>query len=259
MRRILVLVALSAVPLAAAAAQRSAVLVGVDEGGRVQPLAKREGRTWSPTCDAPARGAIRGTAQRPVLALSGDATVETIQYVPRGGVVWRQMEPMIRRVFGVQERLQNVSLNVLVGLPTDIESVATSVEPATRPIYYFTASKTVPNSTAAAADLDRDGAPDPRGDLRIDVVGWVRAGMAGAADKNLALGANTTLSWEVVDERRPRTTARRTQLNPVGIVRIGAAGFWVMHGRAGESTWFSMYDVGVGGVRMVARSDPQPC
>src|SRR5687768_6636384 len=176
MLRILMLVALLAVPLAAA--QRPAIVVGVDDG-RVQPLAKREGRTWSPTCDAPARGAVRGTPQRPALAVSGDATVEAIEYVPRGGLVWRQVEPMVRRIFGVQERLQNVSLDVLVGLPTDIESIATSAEPAIRPIYYFTASKTVPDSSAPLA-ADREGVANPRGDLRIDVVGWVRAAAAAA-------------------------------------------------------------------------------
>jgi len=257
MLRVLILVALSAVPLAAAG-QRSALLVGVDAGGRVQPLAKREGRNWSPTCDAPPRGAVRGAPERPVLAISGDASVEAIQYVPRNSVVWRQIEPMVRKIFGVQERLQNVSLDVLVGLPTDVESIATSMEPATRPIYYFTASKTVPDSSAPLA-ADREGVANPRGDLRIDVVGWVRAAAAGAADKNLALGTNTTLTWEPVDERRARPLPRRTTLNPVGIVRINDAGFWVMHGRSGTSTWFSLYDVGVGGVRMVARSDPQQC
>ena len=254
MLRILILVALWAIPMAAA--QRSSILIGVDDGARVRPLARVDGRAWSPTCDAPPRGPSRGTPQRPIVAVGGEATVEAIQYVPRGGVAWRQIEPMVQRIFQVQERLQNVSLNVLVGIPTDVESIATSVEPATRPIYYFTASKMIPNRPGLVANVD--GENDPQGDLRIDVVGWVRAGAAGMADKNLALGSNTTLTWEQVD-RPLRNAARRTQLLPLGVVRIGDAGVWVMQGRTGESTWFSLYDVGIGGVRMVARSDPQQC
>jgi hypothetical protein len=258
MLRILLLVALWAVPLAA---QRAPVLVGVDDGGSVRPLARLQGRTWSPSCEAPARGAVRGTAQRPVILVGGNASVEDVHYVQRGGIVWRQLEPMVKRIFGLQEKLQDVPLDVLAGLPIDVESIATSVEPATRPIYYFTASKTVPN-ISPTADLDGDGQVDGRGDLRIDVVGWVRAGMTGAADKNLSLGTNTTLTVEPLDDRRPsRATAaaRRPQLTPLGIVRIGDAGIWVMQGRAGQSRWFSMYDVGIGGVRMVTRSDPQQC
>ena len=255
MLRILILVALWAVPMAAA--QRSPILIAVDDGARVLPLARVVGRAWSPTCDAPPRGQTRGTPQRPVVAVGGDAKVEAIHYVPRGGVAWRQIEPMVLRIFQVQERLQNVSLNVLVGIPTDVESIATSVEPATRPIYYFTASKTIPSRPGLVANVD--GELDPQGDLRMEVVGWVRAGAAGVADKNLALGSNTTLSWEQVDGRPLRTAARRTQLAPLGIVRIGDAGVWVMQGRAAESMWFSLYDVGIGGVRMVARSDPQQC
>jgi hypothetical protein len=253
--RILVLVALWAAPIAAA--QKPPVLVGVDEGSRVRPLARVDGRTWSPTCDAPARGPSRGTPQRPVVATSGDATIEPIQYVPRGGVAWRQIEPIVLKIFQVQEKLQHVSLNVLVGIPTDVDSIATSVEPATRPIYYFSASKVIPSRPGV--DLNADGESDPQGDLRIEVVGWVRAGITGAADKTLALGTNTNLSWEQVDGRPLRAAARRPQLAPLGIVRIGDAGVWVMQGRAGESTWFSLYDVGIGGVRMVARSDPQQC
>ena len=258
MLRILLLVALSAAPLAA---QRGPVLVGVDDGNRVRPLARLEGRTWSPSCEAPARGTARGTVQRPVVVAAGSGTIEDVQYVTRGGTVWRQLEPMVKRIFTLQEKLQDVPLHVLAGLPIDVESIATSVEPATRPIYYFTASKTAPN-ISPAADLDGDGQIDARGDLRIDVVGWVRAGMAGAADKNLSLGANTTLTLEPVDDRRPSramAAARRPQLTPLGIVRIGDAGIWVMQGRAGDNRWFSMYDVGIGGVRLVTRSDPQQC
>ena len=255
MMRSLILVALLAVPVAAA--QRSTVVVGVDDGGSVRPLARAEGRTWSPSCEAPARGAVRGTVDRPVLAVAG-ARAEGIQYVPRGGVVWRQLEPIVRRVFQVQERLQNVSLDVLVAIPADIESIASSVESATRPIYYFTASKLVPNQRPGT-DINADGEVAPIGDLRIDVVGWVRAGAAGVPEKNLSLGTNTTLSWEQVNPQPLRGLSRRTQLTPVGIVRHGDSGVWVMQGRLGESRWFSLYDVGVGGVRMVARSDPQEC
>jgi len=254
MLRTLIIVALSAAPIAAA--QRAPILIGVDEGARVRPLARVEGRTWSPTCDAPPRGQTRGTPLRPLVTVGGEAAVEEIQYVPRGGAAWRQIEPIVLRTFQVQERLQNVSLNVLVGIPTDVESIATSVEPATRPIYYFTASKTVPSRVGV--DINADGAVDPQGDLRIDVVGWVRLGAAGVAEKNLALGSNTTMTWEQVD-RPLRNVTRRPQLAPLGIVRIRDTGIWVMQGRSGESMWFSLYDVGVGGVRMVARSDPQQC
>jgi hypothetical protein len=252
MLRILMLIALWAAPMAA---QRSAILVGVDEGGRVRPIARVDGRAWSPTCEAPPRGTIRGTAQRPVLVVTGEAATEAVRYVPRGGVAWRQVEPIVRRVFLLQERLEKVAPAILVDIPTDIDSIATSEEPATRPIYYFAASKTIPNSRAI--DLNVDGGGDPRGDLRIDVVGWVRTGAAGAGDKNYSLGTNTTLNWEQADDRR--SIARRTQLIPVGIVRIGDTAVWVMQGRAGDSRWFSLYDVSIRGVKMVARSDPQEC
>ena len=251
--RILVLLVLCAVP--AIAVQRQPALVAADEGSRVRPIARVDAGWWSATCEVPPGARTRGgTPLRPVLVVSGDGAVEAIRYVPRGGTAWQQLEPVVRRIFLQQEKQEDVAAAVLAGSAISVDSIATSAEPATPPLYYFRASKRIPDPRGPV-DLDADGEVDPRGDLRIDVLGWLR----GTGDLATSIGTNTTLSWEQVDERRPDSGTRSSDLVPIGIVRAGDQRAWVMQGHAGSSTWYTVYNVATGGVRMLTKTDPGRC
>ena len=251
--RILVLLALCGVSVLAV--QRQPTLVAVDEGSRLRPIARVDAGTWSATCEVPPGTKAPGsTPLRPALVVSGDAAVEAIRYVPRGGSAWRQLEPVVRRIFLQQEKQESVASAALAGIAISVDSIATTAAPATPPLYYFRASKIIPDPRGPV-DLDADGEIDPRGDLRIDVVGWLR----GAGDLATAIGTNTTLSWEQVDERPAEPGTRRSDLTPIGIVRTGDRRVWVMQGRAGSSTWYTAYTVAAGGVRMLVKADSRPC
>jgi len=248
---VLVLALLAAPP---AWAQTSPILIGVDEGSRVRPIARADGQGWTATCEAPpAPAGRRGTPQRPSVVASGNTAIDAIRYVPRGGKEWQQIEAAVRTVFLQRERQQNVASPALGRVAIDIETLSASGPAGSGSIYYFRAAKTVRDSRGENIS-NEDADVDPPGDLRIEVIGWLRA----ADNRVTPVGTNATLSWEQIEER-PASGARRSVLNPIGVLRTAGSAVWVMHARIGDSTWFALYDVGTGGVRMIMRSDSRQC
>jgi hypothetical protein len=238
--------------LTAPPAQTSPILVGADEGSRVRPIARADGARWSATCEAPPiPTGRRGTPQRPSLVATGNAVVDAIRFVPRGGKEWRQIEAAVHTVFLQRERQQNVASATLGRVAIDIETLS-----AGRPAgsgYYFRAAKTVRDSRGENISNEQADV-DPPGDLRIEVIGWLQA----AADRVTPVGTNATLSWEQVEDR-PVSGTRRSVLNPIGVLRGAGSSVWVMQDRVGDSNRFALYDVGTGGVRLIMRSDSRPC
>jgi hypothetical protein len=237
-----------------ASAQTSPVLVGADEGSRMRPIARMVGSRWMATCEVPTPPAVRrGTPQRPAVVASGDTVIDAIRYVPRGGKEWQQIEAAVRTVFLQRETQQNVAPATLGRVAIDVETLSTGGPAGSGSIYYFRASKTVRDSRAENISSE-EADVDPPGDLRIEVIGWLRA----AADRVTPLGTNATLSWQQVEDR-PVSGTRRSVLTPIGILRSPAGTVWVMQDHVGDGTWFALYDVGAGGVRMIMRSDSVEC
>ena len=132
--------------------------------------------------------------------------------------------------------------------------ILASADAKAPPVYFFSASKTIPDSRGDV-DLDDDGEVDPRGDLRIDASGWLHRDGA----RLLSIGINTTLSWEQVNDRPSDGGTRRTRFLPLGIVSTADARVWVLQSRAGDSTWYTLYDVGATAVRTLVRSGSGAC
>ena len=222
-----------------ATAAQAPVVVTVREGSRVRAVARVDGAAWSATCDMPA-----GATAAPVVASRSVGT----------GVRERaELEAMIRRLFRDSERRENVSPAALASVPMQIESLDAGGQDRGAQVYFFRASKTIPDSRGDV-DLDDDGEVDPPGELRVDVSGWLRR----TAARVESLGTNVTLSWEQVDAR-PAAGIRRAELTPVGVADVRGTSVWVMHGRAGTTTWYSLYDVGAGGVRLLIKTDSPGC
>lgn len=232
----------------AAPAQTPGIVAAAVEGTGVRPIARFDDR-WVSTCAAPP-AAIRERAGDVPRVVASGAGVEAVRPVGPRSAEWAGLEPLVTRLFQERERRENVSAATLATVATRIEAIVASAGTGDQQVYFFAASKTIPD-TRGAVDLDADGDVDPAGDLRIDVTGFIlRAGPS-----MTPLGTNATLSWEQVDDR-PAAGTRRAQLAPLGIVRAPNGRVWVMRGRAGESTWYTLYEVGAGGVRTLVRSEP---
>jgi len=249
-----VVVALIAAGAARVGAQSTNVFVAADEGARLRPIARYDGREWTQTCDVTGVvGARQRTASidAPRILASAAVRIDPIRQVKAGTPEWAGLEPVIRRLFRQREREQNVTPSALASREMTIEALSANPQGSLPQLYFFNASKSLPDSRGDV-DLDDDGEVDPPGTLRVDVSGWLRAG-AGSATP---LGTNATLSWEQ-DEDRPEGS-RRSELQPVALLRIGDRSVWVLRGRAAGATWFTLYDVGVSGVRTLVRSG-SPC
>jgi hypothetical protein len=238
----------------ASPAAQGPLLVAVDEGDRLRPVARFDGARWAATCDAPARrgNPIKGRSPRAVT--SDGLAVEPIRHVPMGGPEWRQLEPRIKQLFDDRARRENVTAAALKSVPLRIEAIVTPVRVAPSQTYFFVSSRTIPDSRTDV-DMDADGEVDPKGELRVDVTGWLGRGDAEVT----SIGTNSTLSWEQVGDRPASASARRSDLTPIAIVRAGAARAWLMQGRAGAARWYEMYQVGDAGVRLLVRTDTRGC
>ena len=254
---------LLALPLAVVwAAQPPSLLVAVDEGARLRPVARFDGTRWAATCQAPAnRRPAAGGTRPPRVIVEGGPMSEPVRAVTTGGNEWQQLAPLVTRLFETRERQESVSASALASVPLSIDAIFSSAPAASPQIYYFSASKTIPDSRGDV-DADDDGEVDPKGDLRLDVTGWLRR-----QGELSSLGTNASLSWEQVDDR-PQAGTRRSELTPIGIVRMPSAHIWVMHGRAGDSLWYSLYEIAIAGsprteagrrVELLVRTDLRGC
>jgi hypothetical protein len=235
-------------------AAQGPLLVAVDEGDRVRPVARFDGSRWAATCDVPPRRGSATKGRSPRAVASEGLAVEPIRHVPIGGAEWRQLEPRIKQLFDERAKRENVTAAALASVPLRIEAIVTPVRVAPSQTYFFVSSRTIPDSRADV-DMDADGEVDPKGELRVDVSGWL--GRVDAAVTSI--GTSSTLSWEQVDDRPAGATARRSDLTPIAIVRAGASRAWLMQGRAGAARWYVMYQVGDAGVRLLVRTDSRGC
>ena len=232
-------VVLSIVIASPAAGQDAAIYVPVPGAAGRAAMARVDGGRWSAACARPANAHV--------------APVEAVTPVARFTSTWRLLEPVIARLFDGRARRENVSPGALASVAMQIESVHGGAAVNGGQPYYFRASKTIPD-TRGDVDLDEDGDVDPPGELRVDVSGWLRR----TAARVDSLGTNATLSWEQIEDR-PASGTLRPELLPLGVADVDGRRVWVMRGRSAASTWYSLYDVGADGVRMLLRSDRSRC
>jgi hypothetical protein len=255
-------------------AQSPVVVVAVDAGSYIQPLARLVGGQWADAARAPSAASPRewtrwytsgasvpvriragdqqsscaGTAvlveqppQLPAnladrehvgLAISGMLQAEAAQSVGRNTAEWRRIELAVSRLFEAREREQRLSGANVAQVPVVVDTVYATASVNSSQVYYFEASKRVPDN---AADVDPD---DPRGTIRVGVTGWLRRN----GDAWVSLGTKGELHWDQVDERG--RAPQRPDLTPLGIIRRDAEIVWVMKGQEGTAAWFTMYEVG---------------
>jgi hypothetical protein len=239
----------------ASAVHAQSLAIGVDEGSQQRPIATFDGTRWSGACIAPAPRGGDSAPSRIRLTATGGTPVATVRLVPANGAEWVRLAPHVTRHFDERARRENVSAAALARVPLVIEAIFTSGDTSPPRIYFFSASKTVPD-TRGPVDADDDGEVDPPGDLRIDVSGWLddAAGVT-------SLGTNSTLTWEQVDAR-PAPGTRRSMLTPIGVVRVADRRVWVLQGRAGDSVWYTLYAVNPSAATRVltlVRADARSC
>jgi hypothetical protein len=153
-----------------------------------------------------------------------------------GTAEWLRVSPTVLRLFDQREREQQLTEAHTAAAPRAIDWIFAVDSDAGR-TYYFEASRRVPNGWS---DVDDD--TDPPGTIRISVAGFLRA----TGRDVMSLGTKSELRWE--QDGLPAGPSR-PDLMPLGLVRHGDRAAWVMRGQSGTSTWFTLYDVGPGGIR----------
>jgi hypothetical protein len=267
------------VALSLAAAQPSSVTIAVDGGSTLQPIARVTGTEWTSPPPGPlprtwTRWFTDGTSSRAAVSSartaaclpvtpkqrSGAVDVEQVGIAVSGGTLtvaqarriqagsreWDAIQPAIRRVYVEGERGQRLSAANLAAFPVSIERVYATPAGTTPEIYYFEASKRVPDPRVS------DDPEDPAGTLRIIVAGWLRGGATGLA----TLGSKSELRWEQDDRR---STLGAGELVPLGLVRHAGRYAWVMNSPGVRRGAFTVYDTPPAGVRTLVRADAGAC
>jgi hypothetical protein len=276
--------ALAVFLIATPASAQDDVLVAVDSGSHIQPIARVVKGQWlsiSParedllraatrqwvrwytagtsvpirtsaddvthSCDA--RGTLR-VANSPLhpseirdashvgLAVAGDVRVDSVRRVEVGDARWNRVEAAIRRLFQEREHEQRLSPGNVARIPVTIDALYATGERASQ-LYYFEASKSVPDESSGDPDVD------PKGILRITVAGWLRDSAAGM----VPAGTKSELHWEQLDESRAART--EADLIPLGIVQRGDQRIWVMKSAADTRARFALYEVTASRARTV--------
>jgi hypothetical protein len=226
-----------------------------DAAGRSALLTTRAGNA-APSCggvlvlgvESPLPSpAASGAGERLALGTAGALQGDGVRVVGRGAGEWAQIEPLVNRLFAERERELRVAGSNVERSPIVIDVVYTTARADPAAVYYFEASKRVPDN---AADVDPD---DPRGTLRVGVTGWLRR----SGDQLLSSGTKGELHWDQLDERAPVTP--RPDLTPLGVVRQGPQIVWVMKSQEGTVPWFTLYEVGGARARMLLRTRAAPC
>jgi hypothetical protein len=226
--------ALVSMMTAVAAAQPAAPEIAI-EGPTLQPIARYENGKWTQLADV-LRCAKPGGLERVVA--TGGASAGLLEPIARDDDDWKALEAPIVRLFERRELELDLAAANLARAPIQIDWVYMTPRPNGVRIYYFEASRRVPDPGTASED-------DPKGTLRIVVSGWMQR-----AGTNLTvLGSKSELGWEQdrpqVDTSRPRAP----ELRPLGIVTHGSGSIWVMKGGVGDIGWVTAYLVGEFGVQ----------
>ena len=218
-----------------AASAQPAPVIAID-GAPPQPVARLDGGRWVRAADT-LRCAPAGTVDR--LVATGGARAGVPRSIAADAPERQALEPAIVGVFDRRQREHDLAAAHLAGLPMDIDWIYASGATDGADIYYFEASRRVPDPGTAPDE-------DPRGTLRVAVSGWLHR----AGDRVTVLGSRSELRWEQDPTEGP--PVRRRDLVPLGAAAHDAQSIWVMKGAAGDLAWVSAYQVGESGVVTVA-------
>jgi hypothetical protein len=268
-------------------AQSRDVIVAVDLGTHLDPIARFDGSTWVPVpasglgrlapmdwrrwyasgastsirlrvaepigrCALPRRLAVANPPAPPAgvfdrtyvgVAATAPLGIDGLRRLSPDAPELKALSRPVASLFERRSQAHGVSQSMLARVPMTIDfafATARGVEP---PIYYFEASKRIPDAGGTPAE-------DPTGIVRIAVSGWLRASDGGF----VPVGSKSELSWEPdVDTPQP------PGLLPLGVVQQGDDRVWVMKGRPGARDAFVLYSVRRSEVRTLFTVDAAAC
>jgi hypothetical protein len=232
---------------AGSGAQSSDLVLSVDDGTRVRPIARLVNSEWvsaAPCTSGDAPSTPAGVGER--LVASRGLVAKAVRAVAPGAPEWLRLAPAIEQAFDRREREERLTSDRTARAPRAIDWIY-AFEGGAERIYYFEASRRVPN---ASDDVDAD--TDPPGTIRVAVAGFLRDGRGGP----VSIGTKSELRWE--QDGRPAGPGR-PDLTPLGVVSYGDRSVWVMKGQSGPSSWFSLYEVGAEAPRTVLTARVTRC
>jgi hypothetical protein len=216
---------------ASGAAQVSDAVLSLDDGVRVQSIARSVAGQWvSASPCTPAEASARLDIHER-LVVSGGVTSKAVRSVGPGTPEWLRLAPTITQAFERREREQRLTSDRTTRAPRSIDWIY-AFDEGDAHTYYFEASRRV---ASASDDVDAD--TDPPGTIRVAVAGFLRAGRDGP----ISGGTKGELRWE--QDGLPAGPSR-PDLTPLGVVVYGDRSLWVMKGQSGTSRWFTLYEVG---------------
>ena len=221
--------------LMAAPSAQPAPVIAID-GEPPQAVARLDAGRWVKAAET-LRCGPAGAVDR--LVVTGGARPGVPRSIAADAPERQALDPAIVGVFDRRQREHDLAAAHLAGLPMQIDWIYASGTPDGADIYYFEASRRVPDPGTAPDE-------DPKGTLRVAVSGWLHR----AGGRVTVLGSKSELRWE--QDRQDGTPARRPDLVPLGTAAHDAQSIWVMKGAAGDAAWVSAYQVGESGVLTVA-------
>jgi hypothetical protein len=218
-------------------AQARDVVLGVDDGKRAATIARLVNDRWveATSCMPDTAGSAQSDSGER-LTVNGGLTPAALRAVASGSAEWLRLSPAIMQAFDGREREQRLTSVRTAQAPRTIDWIYAFDQGSGR-TYYFEASRRV---ASRADDVNAD--TDPPGTIRIAVAGFLRDSRGGP----LAIGSKGELRWE--QDGLPAGPSR-PDLMPLGVVTYLGRSVWVMKGRSGTSTWFTLYDVSPEGAR----------
>jgi len=224
-------------------AQRDEGALSVEDGSRVQPIARvADGKWISDVKCAP--NDPRSAATPESLRVSGELRRSSLRAVMSGSQEWLRLAPTIVELFERREREQRLSGTS--DAPRAIDWIY-ATEAGGQRMYYFEASRRV---SSVSADVDHD--TDPPGTVRIAVAGFLHD----AEGRLTPLGTKSELRWE--QDGLPAGPSR-PDLAPLGVVAYRGRSIWVMKGLSGVNRWFTLYDVSAEGTRTLLTTRAPSC
>jgi hypothetical protein len=220
-------------------------VLSVDDGSRVKAIARLVKGRWvaDAKCDA---GALNLSPGQERLRATGDLRISPVRPLVPGSPEWRRLTPTIVGLFDKREQEQRLSSERTSDAPRAVDWIY-AADDGDRRIFYFEISRRVASATP---DVDDD--TDPPGTVRIAVAGFLQD----ARDRLTPLGTKSELRWE--QDGLPQG-ASRPDLTPLGLVTHGGRSVWVMKGQSGTSSWFTLYEIGADGPRIVLTARTARC
>jgi len=273
MRALALALAIAVSASALSTAQPAGLLVAVDLGTQLEPIARFDGSTWvavpssgfgrsiplawtrvyapGPSvairlgatepfgrCERPRRlpvaspPAVPRGAFDPLyvgVAVSSAIPHDSLRRVAERSSEWTAVSAAISPLFERRAERQGVASSALARVPMTVDWLVAAASSAAPPTFYFEASKRIPDAGGTPSE-------DPKGVVRISVTGWLRT----LNDRIVPAGTKSELSWEP-DDRSSLSSS--PGLLPLGVLRQGDEGVWVMKSRIGTRDTFTLYSV----------------